>query len=113
MNKMMIALVAAGSMSLGACSTTAEDDATLRSAGTGAAIGAAAGAGLGAVIGGLSPIEGAAIGAAVGGIAGAVWADNDRDGYADGYVHEGRYYQGRPPEPTPVYQAPVRSGERG
>ena len=36
------------------------------------------------------------IGAAIGGLAGAVWADNDRDGRADGYVYNGQYYQGTP-----------------
>jgi uncharacterized membrane protein len=96
MNKATVAILLAGSLSLGACATTAREDATLQGAGTGAAVGAAAGAGLGAVVGGLSPLEGAAIGAAVGGLAGAVWADHDNDGYADGYVREGQYYPGRP-----------------
>jgi uncharacterized membrane protein len=96
MKKPMIAMLLAGSMSLGACTTYDTRDDTLARAGTGAAIGAAAGAGLGAVVGGLSPITGAAIGAAVGGLAGAVWADRDNDGYADGYVREGQYYQGSP-----------------
>jgi uncharacterized membrane protein len=97
MKKSIIAVLMAGSISLGACATNDpyRDD-TLRGAGTGAAVGAAAGAGLGAVVGGLSPIEGAAIGAAVGGLAGAVWADRNNDGYADGYVREGQYYEGRP-----------------
>ena len=96
MKKSMIAVLMAGSLSLGACATRSVDDPTLRSAGTGAVVGAAAGAGLGAVVGGLSPIQGAAIGAAVGGLAGAVWADRNNDGYADGYVREGRYYEGAP-----------------
>ncbi len=96
MRKSMMTVLLAGSLSLGACTTYGPDDETLRGAGTGAAVGAAAGAGLGAVVGGLSPIEGAAIGAAVGGLAGAVWADRDNDGYADGYVREGQYYEGRP-----------------
>lgn len=98
MNKSMIAVLLAGSMSLGACATNGGmgDNETLGDVGQGAAIGAVAGAGLGAVVGGLSPIQGAAIGAAVGGIAGAVWSDSDNDGYADGYVREGRYYQGSP-----------------
>jgi len=87
-------LFGAASLSLGAC-TTMNDD-TLADAGTGAAIGGLAGAGAGAVIGGLSPIEGALIGAAVGGVAGAVWSDRDNDGYADGYVRDGQYYQGQP-----------------
>ncbi|HEY0043727.1 MAG TPA: YMGG-like glycine zipper-containing protein [Allosphingosinicella sp.] len=96
MNKSISAVLLAGSMSLAACTTTAQEDATLRGAGTGAGIGAVAGAGVGAVIGGLNPIEGAAIGAAVGGLAGAVWADRDNDGYADGYSRGGQYYEGRP-----------------
>lgn len=96
MKKPLFAIVVAGSLSLGACTTYGDNDRTLESAGTGAAIGAVAGAGLGAVVGGLSPIEGAAIGAAVGGIGGAVWADRNNDGYADGYVREGQYYEGRP-----------------
>ena len=89
-------------------------DPTLRRVVTGAAVGAVGGAALGAVVGGLSPIEGAIIGAAVGGLAGAVWADNDRDGAADGYVYNGQYYQGQPsgyaPSSTPPPMAP---GERG
>ena len=96
MKKPITAILMAGSLSLGACTTYGDNDETLRGAGTGAAIGAAAGAGLGAVAGGLGVIEGAAIGAAVGGLAGAVWADNNNDGYADGYVREGRYYEGAP-----------------
>jgi hypothetical protein len=114
MNKPMLAVLMAGAASLGACTTYDGQRDTLASAGTGAGIGAVAGAGAGAVIGGLSPIEGALIGAAIGGIAGAVWADQDNDGYADGYYQNGQYYQGRPPAPPPpAYEAPVRSGERG
>jgi phage tail tape-measure protein len=96
MRNSFIAALLAGSMAIGACTTTAEDDDRLEGAGTGAAIGAAAGAGAGALIGGLSPVEGAVAGAVVGGLAGAVWADNDNDGRADGYVREGRYYGGAP-----------------
>jgi phage tail tape-measure protein len=84
----------AASLSISACSTTNNDD--LADAAAGAGIGAAAGAGVGAVVGGLSPVEGAVIGAAVGGLAGAFWTDRDRDGRADGYVREGRYYEGAP-----------------
>ena len=116
MKKTVSVILIAGSMSLGACaSNTYEDDATLRSAGTGAAIGAVAGAGAGAVIGGLSPIEGAVIGTVIGGLAGAVWADRDQDGHADGYYQNGTYYEGRPPADA-YYQAPApaaRAGERG
>ena len=95
MTKTMIILFGATALSLGGCTSMNRDD-TLASAGTGAAIGAATGAGVGAVVGGLSPIEGAVIGAAVGGIAGAVWADRNNDGYSDGYVQNGQYYEGRP-----------------
>ena len=95
MNKTLMAVLLAGSVSLGGCATT-RDDGFYQDVGTGAGVGAVAGAGAGALIGGLSPIEGAAIGAAVGGLAGAVWADNDRDGYADGYTRGGRYYEGAP-----------------
>ena len=95
MHKTMIMLIGASALSLGGCTSMNNDD-TLASAGTGAAIGAAAGAGLGAVVGGLSPIEGAVIGAAVGGIGGAIWADRNNDGYSDGYVQNGQYYEGRP-----------------
>ena len=114
MKKPMIAILMAGSISLGACTTYGPNDETLRGAGTGAAIGAAAGAGLGAVAGGLGVIEGAAIGAAVGGLAGAVWADRNNDGCVDGYVREGQYYEGAP-QAQPAYYPPVRrrAGERG
>lgn len=125
MYKSMTAIMLAGAMSLGACSSYDNDgDDTLQSAGTGAAIGAAAGAGLGAVVGGINPLEGAVVGAVVGGLAGAIWADRDNDGRTDGYYQNGTYYEGAPPAagayqapPAPVYQAPPpvvrRSGERG
>lgn len=87
-------LLAALPLSLGACASTYEDD-TLESAGTGAAIGAAGGAGVAAIAGG-DLLTGAAIGAAVGGLSGAVWADNNNDGRADGYVYQDRYYEGVP-----------------
>ena len=88
-------------------------DPTLRRVATGALVGGAVGAGAGAVIGGLSPITGAVIGAAVGGLAGAVWADNDRDGAADGYVYNGQYYQGQPSGYAPTTAPPPMAGERG
>lgn len=103
MKKSLTAMLLAGSLSLGACAST-YDDGTLEGAGTGAAIGAAGGAALGAAVGGLGIIEGAAIGAAVGGLAGAVWADSNNDGYADGYVREGRYYEGSPSGYSPGAQ---------
>jgi hypothetical protein len=89
-------------------------DPTLRRVATGALGGAAVGAVAGAVIGGLSPIEGAVIGAAVGGLAGAIWADNDRDGQADGYVYNNQYYQGTPSGYAPTSAPPPpMAGERG
>ena len=95
MKKTLIALAAASSLSLGACSTMNNND-TLADAATGAAVGAVGGAAVGAVVPGVSPITGAAVGAAIGGLTGAVWADNNNDGYADGYVQNGQYYQGTP-----------------
>ena len=68
----------------------------MESAATGAGIGAVGGAAVGAVVPGVGIIEGAAVGAAIGGLGGAVWADQNQDGYADGYVREGQYYSGRP-----------------
>lgn len=90
----VIIALAATSLSVSACTTTPGDN-TLASVGTGAAVGGAAGAGVGALAG-FDPITGAVVGAAVGGLAGAYWADKNNDGYADGYVREGQYYQGQP-----------------
>lgn len=93
MRKSMIAILLAGTVSLSACATSSEQAGDIAQ---GAAIGATGGVVAGAVIPGVSVIEGAAIGAAVGGLAGAVWADNNNDGYADGYVQNGQYYSGTP-----------------
>ena len=82
---------------------------TLGSAAVGAGVGGAAGAGVGAVTG-LGTLEGAIAGAAIGGIAGAVWADANNDGCVDGYVREGRYYQGAPMQQQ---ETPAYTGERG
>jgi hypothetical protein len=90
----VISLIGAAALPLAACTTAADND-TLASAGTGAAIGAAGGAGVAAVAGG-DLLTSAAIGAAVGGLAGAVWADRNNDGRADGYVYNGQYYEGSP-----------------
>jgi len=92
--KKSLILLAAVALPLSACNSMGDDD-TLASAGTGAAIGAAGGAGVAAIAGG-DLLTGAAIGAAVGGLAGAVWADNNNDGRADGYVYNGQYYEGAP-----------------
>jgi len=79
---------------------------------TGAAVGGVAGAAIGAAAGG--PLAGLLIGAAVGGLGGAVWADANNDGCVDGYVREGRYYEGMPSSTQgPVVQPTVYRGERG
>ena len=96
MKKTMIAALMAGSMSLAACATNGMDSRTAGDIAQGAAVGAAGGAAIGAVVPGVGVIEGAAIGAGVGGLAGAVWADNNNDGYADGYYQNGQYYSGAP-----------------
>ncbi|MCA1653868.1 MAG: YMGG-like glycine zipper-containing protein [Sphingomicrobium sp.] len=95
MNKVMIVALLAGSMSLSACSTYGNDR-TADAAVTGAAVGAAGGAAIGAVVPGVSVAEGAIAGAAIGGLGNAVWADQNRDGYVDGYVQNGSYYPGTP-----------------
>jgi hypothetical protein len=78
---------------------------------TGAGVGAAAGLGVGALASGVGLLEGALVGAAVGGIAGAIWADSNNDGCVDGYMREGRYYEGAPVvQPMP---SSYRTGERG
>ena len=132
MKKFVLTALVASTVSLGACATDnagdiAEGAAYGGAAGTaiaavvpgvglieGAAIGAGIGGLAGAVIPGLGLLEGAVIGAAVGGVAGAIWADNDRDGRADGYMYNGQYYPGAPTTtmPAPTYTAPM-SGERG
>ncbi|MEO6040897.1 MAG: hypothetical protein ABIP41_03260 [Croceibacterium sp.] len=95
MHKSMMAALLAGTMAVSAC-TTYGNDRTVANAATGAAYGAAGGAVVGAVVPGVSVAEGALAGAAIGGIANAVWADNNRDGYVDGYVQNGQYYAGTP-----------------
>ena len=84
-----LALALAGTVALGACANNPR-------VAEGAAVGAVGGAAVGAVAPGISTIEGAAVGAAIGGLAGAVWADNNNDGYVDGYVYNGQYYSGTP-----------------
>ena len=41
-------------------------------------------------------IAGVVAGTAVGGLPGAIWADQNNDGYVDGYVRNGQYYAGPP-----------------
>ena len=96
MKKMILAALMAGSVSLSACATNGMDSRMAGDVAQGAAVGAAGGAALGAVVPGVGIIEGAAIGAGIGGLAGAVWADNNNDGYADGYYQNGQYYAGQP-----------------
>src|SRR3954462_14180331 len=89
MRKSIVALTLASTLTLGACASNprvAQD----------AAIGGLGGAAVGAGGPGGSVIEGAAVGAAIGGLAGAVWADQNNDGYVDGYVYNGQYYAGTP-----------------
>src|SRR3954451_24992442 len=84
-----LALALASTVALSACANNprvAQD----------AAIGGVGGAAVGAVVPGVSVIEGAAVGAAIGGLAGSVWADNNNDGYVDGYIQNGQYYSGTP-----------------
>ena len=84
MQRTLLAVVLASSVSLSACATRDSGDIA-----QGAAIGAAGGAAVGAVVPGVNVIEGAAVGAAIGGLAGAVWADHNNDGKVDGYVSKG------------------------
>ena len=96
MKKMILAALLAGTVSLSACATNGTDSAMAGDVAQGAAIGAVGGVAAGALIPGVGLIEGAAIGAGIGRLAGAVWADNNNDGYADGYYQNGQYYQGQP-----------------
>lgn len=111
MSKLVVALLGASALSLGACASPSDE--TVESAATGAAIGAGAGAVGGAVIPGVSPVEGAVAGALVGAIAGTIAADRDNDGRADGYYRDGVYYPYEttpPPEPA---ASGAGMGERG
>ena len=104
MRKSILGLALAGTVALGACTTNPQTNADIA---TGAAVGAAGGAAVGAVAPGISTITGAAVGAAIGGLAGAVWADNNNDGYVDGYVYNGQYYSGPPAGYDPTTHAVV------
>ena len=100
MHKSFLAIALASTVALGACANNPR-------VAEGAAVGAAGGAAVGAVAPGISTIEGAAVGAAIGGLAGAVWADNNNDGYVDGYVQNGQYYPGTPAGYDPTTHAVV------
>jgi hypothetical protein len=92
MRKSFLAVALAGTVALSACAANRTNGDIAQ----GAAVGGLGGAAVGAVVPGVSVIEGAAVGAAIGGLAGAVWADNNNDGYVDGYVQNGQYYSGTP-----------------
>src|SRR3954469_24179919 len=106
MRKSILVLGLAGTVTLSAC---ASNPAVTRDA----AIGAAGGAAVGAVVPGVSVIEGAAVGAAIGGLAGAVWADNNNDGYVDGYAYNGQYYAGPPQGYDPATHSVLASAATG
>lgn len=89
MQKSILALTAAATVTLGACASNPR-------VAEGAAYGAGAGVVAGAVVPGVSVAEGAIAGAAIGGLAGSIWADQNNDGYVDGYVYNGQYYAGTP-----------------
>ncbi len=93
MKKSVLAIALASSISLGACASNSR---MAGDAAEGAAYGGAAGAAVGAVVPGVSVIEGAAVGAVIGGLGNAVWSDRNNDGYVDGYVQNGQYYEGTP-----------------
>jgi hypothetical protein len=103
MQKSILALALAGTATLSACASNPR-------VAEGAAVGGLGGAAVGAVVPGVGVIEGAAVGAAIGGLAGAVWADNNNDGYVDGYVYNGQYYTGTPSGYDPTLR-PVATGE--
>nr|WP_294847509.1 YMGG-like glycine zipper-containing protein [uncultured Sphingomonas sp.] len=110
MRKTMMAVLVAGAVSMSACATNSEQAGNIAQ---GAGIGAAGGAVVGAIVPGVNVIEGAAIGAGVGGLAGAVWADNNGDGYTDGYVQNGTYYQGTPQGYDPTLRRVVTTAVGG
>ncbi len=89
MRKSMLVIMLAGSASLAACASNPN-------MARNAAVGGVGGAAVGAVIPGVSVAQGALAGAAIGGLSGAIWADQNSDGYVDGYVHNGNYYAGTP-----------------
>src|SRR4029078_1826670 len=92
MRTSFLAVALASTVALSACAANRTNGDIAQ----GAAIGAAGGAAVGAGVAGISTIEGDAGGAGIGGLAGAVWADNNNDGYVDGYVYNGQYYSGTP-----------------
>ena len=91
MRKSMLAAMLAGTaaLGLGACAQNPR-------VAQGATVGGLGGAAVGAVVPGVSVAEGAIAGAVIGGLSGAIWADQNNDGYVDGYVMNGQYYAGTP-----------------
>ena len=89
MQKFFLATVLAGSVALTACASNPR-------VAQGAAVGGLGGAAVGAVVPGVSVAEGAIAGAAIGGLTGALWADQNNEGYVDGYTYNGQYYAGTP-----------------
>jgi hypothetical protein len=110
MRKTIIAVAMASAISLSACATNRPMAGDIAE---GAAYGGAAGVAAGAVLPGVSVIEGAAVGAAIGGLAGAVWADQNNDGYVDGYVANGQYYAGTPQGYDPTLRRVVTGAGLG
>ena len=116
MKKSILAIMLAGTVSLGACASNPN---IARNAG----IGGLGGAAVGAVIPGVSVAEGAIAGAAIGGLSGALWTDQNNDGYVDGYTRTANIMRARrramtrpsaasPPAPLAVPHSaplPVRS----
>lgn len=109
MKKSILAIALASTVSLSACATNSRQAGDIAQ---GAAGGAVLGTAVGAVVPGVSVIEGAAVGAAIGGLAGAVWADQNNDGYVDGYVSNGQYYAGTPQGYDPTLRR-VATGAAG
>lgn len=89
MRKSIMIIMLAGTTALAGCANNPR-------VAQGATVGGLGGAAVGAVVPGVSVVEGALAGAAIGGLSGAIWADQNNDGYVDGYVYNGQYYAGTP-----------------
>ena len=94
--KMILAALMAGSMSLGACATDGMNSQMAGDVRRGAL--RRRGRWRGRLRGSFRALalsKALAIGAGIGGLAGAVWADNNNDGYADGY-YQNPIFSGQP-----------------